>query len=84
MKKLNSITTFLPIAIIRIYQRLLSPDQSFWGKKLGLRVCRFHPTCSQYAVDALRKYGILKGGCMASRRLLRCHPWNPGGEDHVA
>ena len=72
------------VTIIRIYQRLLSPEQSFWGKRVGWKVCRFHPTCSQYAIEALEKYGVLKGSYLAGRRLLRCHPWNPGGIDHVA
>lgn len=81
--KLNHILISLPIIVIRVYQRFLSPDQSFWGKRLGLKVCRFHPTCSQYAISALRKYGIFKGVYLASRRILRCNPWNPGGIDHV-
>jgi len=75
--------TYLFIFIIRIYQKLLSPEQSFWGKKMGFRVCRFYPTCSQYAIDALKKHGALKGSYLAIRRLLRCHPWNPGGHDPV-
>jgi len=66
-----------------MYQYILSPDQSFWGRRLGFKVCRFHPTCSQYAIEALEKYGTVKGGYLASRRILRCHPWNPGGPDPV-
>jgi uncharacterized protein len=83
MKKISKILTLLPIAIIKIYQKILSPEQSFWGKRLGWKVCRFHPTCSEYAIGALQKYGVAKGGCMATRRVLRCHPWNPGGHDPV-
>jgi putative membrane protein insertion efficiency factor len=45
--------------------------------------CRFVPSCSHYAEDALRKYGVLKGSYAATRRLLRCHPWNEGGYDPV-
>ncbi|NLJ50339.1 MAG: membrane protein insertion efficiency factor YidD, partial [Candidatus Atribacteria bacterium] len=45
--------------------------------------CRFEPTCSQYARDAIRKYGVLKGGMMALWRLLRCHPYSRGGYDPV-
>lgn len=45
--------------------------------------CRFHPSCSTYAVDALRVHGPLRGTVLAVRRLGRCHPWNPGGVDHV-
>ena len=45
--------------------------------------CRFHPSCSSYAYEALRVHGALRGGWLAIRRLGRCHPWNPGGVDHV-
>ncbi|MFH1182949.1 MAG: membrane protein insertion efficiency factor YidD [Candidatus Moraniibacteriota bacterium] len=73
----------LLIVIIKLYQKLLSPDQSFWGKRLGFKICRFHPTCSQYAIDALQKHGVVKGNYLAVKRVLRCHPWNPGGHDPV-
>ncbi len=45
--------------------------------------CRFYPTCSAYAVTALQRYGPARGGWLAVRRILRCHPWHPGGVDHV-
>jgi uncharacterized protein len=45
--------------------------------------CRFHPTCSSYAVVAIERHGAARGGWLALRRLGRCHPWNPGGVDHV-
>ena len=60
---------------IRAYQLLVSP-------LLGPR-CRFYPSCSAYAVEALQTHGPLKGTVLAGRRLLRCHPWNPGGLDPV-
>ncbi len=63
------------IFLIRCYQRLISP-------LLGPR-CRFHPSCSSYAVEALQKHGGLRGSWLATRRLCRCHPLNPGGEDPV-
>lgn len=63
------------IAMIRLYQYFLSP-------LLGAQ-CRFTPTCSHYAADALNKYGAVKGAYLASRRLLRCHPWCDGGYDPV-
>jgi putative membrane protein insertion efficiency factor len=54
---------------------------------LGLLVpagtCKYHPSCSQYAIDALRKYGPVKGSLKAAWRLLRCHPWSRGGVDYA-
>ena len=61
--------------LVRGYQLVLSP-------LLGPR-CRFYPSCSSYAVQALSTHGALRGSWLAGRRLLRCHPWNPGGVDHV-
>jgi putative membrane protein insertion efficiency factor len=65
----------LLITLIKVYRFLLSP----W---LGGH-CRFHPTCSCYAITAIGRYGALGGSTMAVRRLLRCHPWHPGGIDEV-
>ncbi|HOQ08026.1 MAG TPA: membrane protein insertion efficiency factor YidD [Clostridiales bacterium] len=66
----------LLIAMIRLYQKYLSPL-----KPKGS--CRFYPTCSQYAIDALNRYGALKGSYLAVRRILKCHPFHPGGYDPV-
>ena len=60
---------------IRGYQFFLSP----W---IGNQ-CRFAPTCSHYAAEAIGRFGALRGGALAVRRILRCHPWNPGGIDPV-
>ncbi len=65
----------LLIGLIRLYQYALSP---FIGPS-----CRFTPTCSEYACQALRKHGFLKGVWLGVRRISRCHPWNPGGHDPV-
>jgi len=65
----------LLIGLIRGYQLLLSP---FIGNQ-----CRFTPTCSQYAREAVEKHGAIKGSWMAMRRVSRCHPWHPGGHDPV-
>jgi hypothetical protein len=62
-------------AIIRGYQRFLSPALP--------PSCRFHPSCSQYALEAVTRYGVLKGSWLAVRRLARCHPFHPGGFDPV-
>ncbi|MDP6700971.1 MAG: membrane protein insertion efficiency factor YidD [Candidatus Latescibacteria bacterium] len=61
------------ILLIRIYSIVVSP--------LLLPACRFQPTCSEYAVEVLKKYGIARGGWLACRRLLRCHPWGGHGFD---
>ncbi len=63
----------LLILAIRAYQVTLSP----W---IG-PVCRFEPSCSRYMIGALRKYGLLKGVWKGTGRVLRCHPWHPGGYD---
>jgi uncharacterized protein len=63
------------IGLVRLYQLLLSP-------LVGGR-CRYHPSCSQYAVAAFRRYGLGRGLVLASWRLLRCNPWSHGGVDHV-
>ena len=63
------------IAPIRVYQKAISPA-------LGNR-CRYYPSCSEYAVQAIRSYGILRGLVLAAWRLLRCNPWSHGGFDHV-
>lgn len=63
------------ILLVRVYQRLVSP--------LLPPSCRFHPSCSAYAAGALERHGALRGGWLAARRLLRCHPWHPGGFDPV-
>ena len=60
----------LLLSLITLYQRFVSP--AFPGK------CRFQPTCSEYAIEAIRKYGALKGGFLALRRILRCHPFYKG------
>lgn len=65
----------LLIGLIRLYQRLLSP-------LLGPR-CRFHPTCSAYAVQSLERHGVVRGSVLAARRIARCHPLNEGGFDPV-
>ena len=63
------------VAPIRFYQRFISP--------LTPPSCRFTPTCSQYAVEAIQKHGPVRGLWLALKRLLRCHPWGGGGYDPV-
>lgn len=69
------------ICLIRMYQLILSPFlAALLGPGFG---CRFYPTCSQYAIDAIKSYGALKGGWLAVKRLLRCQPFAQGGIDPV-
>lgn len=63
------------IFLVKCYRKYISP--------LKRPCCRFYPTCSQYALEALTKYGALKGSWLALRRILKCHPWHEGGIDPV-
>lgn len=63
------------LAMLRFYKRNISPSLP--------PSCRFVPTCSVYAMEAIEKYGLLKGGFLALKRILKCHPFHPGGYDPV-
>jgi uncharacterized protein len=63
------------VAPVRLYQRFISPAIP--------QRCKYHPSCSQYAVTAIRRYGILRGLVLSAWRLLRCNPWSHGGVDFV-
>jgi len=65
----------IAIGMIQFYRLFISP--------LKPPTCRFVPTCSEYALQAIEKYGIIRGGKMAIQRILRCHPFHPGGYDPV-
>ena len=70
---LTRLPSLLLVALIQFYRRFVSPFTP--------PSCRFTPTCSRYAVDALRRYGVLRGGWLATWRVLRCNPFHPGGYD---
>ncbi|HED38166.1 MAG TPA: membrane protein insertion efficiency factor YidD [Ignavibacteria bacterium] len=68
---------YIAISIIKIYQIILSPDKGILVK-MGIKrasVCVFYPTCSIYTIDAIKKYGVVKGFILGIKRISRCHPW---------
>ncbi len=67
---------YVAIGLVRLYQVTLRP-------LVPANTCKYHPSCSQYAIDALRRYGLARGSILAGWRLLRCNPWSHGGVDHV-
>jgi uncharacterized protein len=67
----------IAIALVRLYQMTVRP-------LLPANTCKYHPSCSQYAIDALREFGVLRGVVLAGWRLLRCNPWSHGGVDYPA
>ena len=73
----------LLLAVITLYQKTLSPDQGLLRGFFPYGACKYRPTCSQYAYDAIRSFGILKGWSMGAKRILRCHPFASGGYDPV-
>ncbi|MGA2623107.1 MAG: membrane protein insertion efficiency factor YidD [Bacteroidota bacterium] len=66
----------MAIYFIRLYQRFVSPA-------LPGNACRFYPSCSSYTIEAIERYGFLKGSFLGMKRILHCHPFHPGGYDPV-
>lgn len=71
------------IQLIKIYQHTLSPDHGWFKSKWPYGYCRYHPTCSQYAIEAITEYGAIKGVWLASKRIVRCNPFAQPGVDQV-
>lgn len=76
MAKNQSTSQKIAITCVKTYQKIISP-------LLGGNNCRFHPTCSFYAIEAIKSFGVLKGSWLASKRILKCHPLHNGGFDPV-
>jgi len=77
VRRLATLLVLLPIWLWRYVVATLVPGGAAQGG------CRFEPSCSRYAEEAVRRHGALRGGAMAARRLARCHPWSGGGHDPV-
>lgn len=71
----SSVGARVGIGLVRFYQRRISP--------LTPPACRYRPTCSQYTLEAIQRYGLVRGSWMGARRIGRCHPFHPGGYDPV-
>jgi uncharacterized protein len=73
LKAIGRIPAWTLIGMVRVYQATLSPIMG--------RHCRFQPSCSAYFIEAVQKYGAVRGSCRGIGRICRCNPWNPGGYD---
>lgn len=81
MFKFKYYPRYVAIKVLRLYQKTLSFDYGIFQRLFPYGYCRFHPTCSEYAIQAVAKYGVIKGGLKAFWRVLRCNPFNKGGFD---
>lgn len=74
---------YVVIACIRFYQKTFSLDHGLMKNMFPHGFCRFTPTCSEYGVEAIKKYGVVRGGFKTMGRIMRCNPWSKGGYDPV-
>ena len=72
---------YITVKIIKIYQKTLSFDHGWFSVFFPNGYCRFRPTCSEYAIQAISQYGLIRGGFKALWRVIRCNPFNKGGWD---
>ncbi len=84
MIKFNFYCRYFVIRLLKVYQRILSFDHGIIKVFFPYGFCRFKPTCSEYAIAAIEKYGVIKGGLKALWRVMRCNPWSKGGWDPVS
>jgi len=83
IKKAIKLPSFFLIILVSFYQKTFSPDHGFFTFSHPYGCCRYYPSCSQYAKEALGKYGFFKGAGLSLWRVLRCNPWSRGGIDQV-
>lgn len=82
-ENINYLSVYIIVSLIKFYQKTISFDHGALKIFYPGGFCRFRPTCSDYAIDAFTKYGIIKGTYKTCYRILRCNPWNKGGHDPV-
>lgn len=82
-EQLKFLPRLMVIGFIRTYQKTLSPDHGFFKHFRPLGYCCFYPSCSEYSLQAVIKYGVIRGGMKSMWRILRCNPFNKGGFDPV-
>jgi putative membrane protein insertion efficiency factor len=80
---MNRLGSALAIWLLKLYQATLSFDHGPLKRFFPYGYCRFHPTCSHYAIGSIERFGLIIGSWLAFKRLLRCHPWSQGGLDPV-
>jgi len=73
----------IALALIKIYQKTLSPDHGLLQGFFPYGACKYHPTCSQYSYEAINKFGILKGAYYSIKRVIRCNPFSNGGIEQI-
>ncbi|MBP9748815.1 membrane protein insertion efficiency factor YidD [Patescibacteria group bacterium] len=84
MNKISASIRWTALRVIRLYQKTLSLDHGFLRHAVPSNGrCRYYPTCSEYGYQAVERFGLLRGGFLALRRVLRCHPYAKGGIDEV-
>lgn len=83
MKIVSNGLSYLSIKMIRLYQKTISFDHGILKRLYPNGFCRFYPSCSEYAAQAIHKKGLTRGTALIGYRLLRCNPWSKGGVDEV-
>jgi len=73
----------LILKLIRLYQKTLSPDSGWLSYNHPNGYCRFYPNCSEYSYQAIKKYGLIKGFYFSAKRIIKCNPFNQGGNDPI-
>lgn len=84
MKYIFRVPRAIALWAIRVYQKTLSPDHSWLSYKFPYGYCRFSPTCSEYTYQAIERSGLIHGGWVGLKRIVRCNPFNNGGYDPVS